>query len=65
MTRKLGDSEVPSPAGEGNLCGKCLRGGFRFVRARSALLYDGKIRDMIHEFKYQGRLDLEGVLSLV
>jgi predicted amidophosphoribosyltransferase len=60
---EIGDSDAPSPAGESHLCGKCLRGGFRFVRVRSALLYDGKIRDMIHEFKYRGRLDLEGVLS--
>ncbi len=55
--------EAPSRVREGHLCGRCLRGTFRFDAARSVLLYDGKIRDMIHEFKYEGRLGLERVFS--
>jgi ComF family protein len=47
----------------GHLCGRCLRGSFSFDAARSVVLYEGKIRDMIHEFKYEGRLGHEGFLS--
>lgn len=55
---------APPPRSEsGHLCGRCLRGNFSFEAARSAVLYEGKIREMIHEFKYGGRLGLEGFLS--
>ncbi|MEW6145710.1 MAG: ComF family protein [Thermodesulfobacteriota bacterium] len=57
------DVTAPSPGGPGHLCGRCLRGSFSFESARSVVLYEGKIRDMIHEFKYEGRLGLEGFLS--
>ena len=53
----------PGTGDEGHLCGKCLGGKFSFKRASSVAIYDGKLRDMIHEFKYEGRLSLEGVLS--
>lgn len=48
--------------GPGHLCGRCLSGGFSFERARSVVIYEGKVRDMILEFKYRGRLGLEGFL---
>jgi len=51
---------LPNP---GHLCGRCLRVKFYFDAARSVVIYDGKIRDMIHEFKYRGRLGLEGYLA--
>lgn len=54
---------APGTGDEGHLCGKCVRGKFSFKRARSVVIYEGKLRDMIHEFKYEGRLSLEGVLS--
>ncbi|KAB2832698.1 MAG: ComF family protein [Candidatus Dadabacteria bacterium] len=62
-----GDSQgaadtAPPPAASGHLCGRCLRGGFSFDRARSVVIYEGMMRDMIHEFKYRGRLGLEGFL---
>ena len=47
----------------GHLCGKCLSGKFSFAAARSVALYEGKIRDIIHQFKYEGALGLEGFLS--
>ena len=47
----------------GHLCGKCLSGKFSFAAARSVALYEGKIRDIIHQFKYEGRLGLESYLS--
>lgn len=53
----------PHSTEPGHLCGRCLRGEFSFNSARSAVIYDGKIRDMIHEFKYRGRLGLEGYLA--
>ena len=57
-------ADAPLPGSEqGHLCGRCLRGGFSFEAARSVVFYEGKVRDMIHEFKYQGRLGLEGFLS--
>jgi len=56
--------DAPPPHSEsGHLCGRCLRGSFSFEAARSVVLYEGKIRDMILEFKYQGRLGHEGFLS--
>ncbi len=47
----------------GHLCGRCLSGKFSFAAARSVALYEGKIRDIIHQFKYEGRLGLESYLS--
>lgn len=38
-----------------HLCGRCVNDGFLFEKARSVAFYDGKLRDMIHEFKYEGR----------
>jgi ComF family protein len=62
-----GDSHDPAdttvlPAASGHICGRCLKGGFSFDRARSVVIYEGMMRDMIHEFKYRGRLGLEGFL---
>lgn len=47
----------------GHLCGKCIQGKFSFKFARSIALYDGGLRDMIHEFKFEGRLSMERVLT--
>jgi ComF family protein len=57
------DITAPPHGGSGHLCGRCLKGSFSFETARSVVLYEGKIRDMIHEFKYEGKLGLEGFLS--
>ncbi len=58
------NSENAAGTGDGgHLCGKCIQGKFSFKHARSVALYDGKIRDMIHRFKYEGGLSLEGVLA--
>ncbi|MDA2920375.1 ComF family protein [Desulfobacterota bacterium AH_259_B03_O07] len=45
------------------LCGKCLRGEYYFERARSIAFYDGLLREILHKFKYQGKLHLGRVLS--
>jgi len=48
-----------------HLCGRCLLGVFYFDRARSVAFYDGLLRDMLHRFKYEGRLNLGEVLSRI
>src|SRR5579884_447047 len=48
-----------------HFCGECLLGGFYFERARSIALYDGLLRDMLHKFKYEGKLNLGGALSTI
>lgn len=58
-----GADDGPPMSESGHLCGRCLRGSFSFETARSVVLYEGGIRDMIHEFKYEGRLGHEGFLS--
>ena len=47
----------------GELCAECKRSGFSFDRAWSACLYEGVLKDLIHLFKYKGKLALSGILS--
>lgn len=47
----------------GHLCGRCLTEPFSFSKARSIALYDGKLIDIIYEFKYRGKLGHGGFLS--
>ncbi|MER3446185.1 MAG: hypothetical protein C4291_04800 [Candidatus Dadabacteria bacterium] len=46
-----------------HLCGECLLGRFYFDKARSVAFYYGLLRDMLHKFKYQGKLNLGEALS--
>ncbi len=46
----------------GRLCAECERYGFAFDRAWSACLYEGALKELIHLFKYKGRLNLSGIL---
>lgn len=55
-----GISEV---AENSHLCAKCLKGYYSFKRARSIAVYGGPIREMMHAFKYEGKLKLAQVLS--
>lgn len=48
---------------EGNLCAKCLTGRYSFKRARSSALYQGAVRELLHGFKYEGKLKLLRALS--
>jgi ComF family protein len=57
------DVAIPRDSADGHYCGRCLRGGFNFLRARSVAYYDGLVRDMLHKFKYNGKLSLGRVLS--
>jgi predicted amidophosphoribosyltransferase len=55
------DFDWAEESGE-HLCGKCVRGKFCFEKARSIAVYDGKIRDMIISFKYEGKLSIADTL---
>ena len=44
-------------------CGRCLERPRSFERARSAGIYDGTLRDLIHTFKYQRRRQLSRPLA--
>lgn len=46
----------------GELCAECKRRSFSFDRAWSACLYEGVLKEVIHLFKYRGRLALSGIL---
>ena len=47
----------------GKSCAECGRNIFAFDRAWSACLYEGVLKELIHLFKYRGRLALSGILS--
>lgn len=49
-------------AQRGNLCSKCLNGRYCFNKARSAALYQGAVRELLHGFKYEGKLKLLSAL---
>jgi ComF family protein len=57
------DAVIPRDSADGHFCGRCLRGEFSFLKARSVAYYDGLLRDMLHKFKYNGKLSLGRVLS--
>src|SRR3989338_11620828 len=46
-----------------NLCAECQRRKFYFKNARSSTLYEGILKDLIHLFKYKGKISLAKILS--
>ena len=52
----------PAPAVEG-LCGPCRRGEHAFDFARSALLFNDTLREIIHHLKYSDRVSLANPLG--
>jgi ComF family protein len=46
-------------------CGHCSTAPPRFTAARAALLFDGTVRDLIHRFKYDRRVQLSRPLGLL
>ncbi|MFA7652864.1 MAG: ComF family protein [Candidatus Omnitrophota bacterium] len=46
-----------------NICPACLRNKLRFDRAFSPCLYEGVLKELIHEFKYKGKTHLAQPLS--
>lgn len=47
-----------SETGGAHRCGRCSSVDPLFVEARSAFLYEGRVRDAVHSFKYGGRVTL-------
>jgi ComF family protein len=43
-------------AGDDHTCGSCIGEPPRFTAARAAALFDGPVRELIHRFKYNGRV---------
>lgn len=51
--------------GADHRCGACSLSSPRFDAARAATLFDGPVRDMIHRFKYDRRVQLARPLGLL
>ncbi|MBT0651600.1 ComF family protein [Geomobilimonas luticola] len=51
--------------GSDHRCGACSLSPPRFDAARAATLFDGPVRDMIHRFKYDRRVQLARPLGLL
>ena len=62
ICRKCGDplesALSENPEETKMVCGRCLSGEFRFEKARSIVLFEGILRDMLHLFKYRGRISI-------
>ena len=54
-----------TPSGIDHRCGACLATPPRFASARSAVLFDGVARDLIHRFKYDRKVHLARPLTLL
>lgn len=59
--RSKGVNEISTD--DGHLCSKCLKGRYSFKKARSVTVYSGVVRELIHAFKYEGKLKLTRTLS--
>jgi ComF family protein len=46
----------------GKLCVECKKSRFAFDRTWSACLYEGVLKELLHLFKYKGKLALSGIL---
>jgi ComF family protein len=46
-----------------NICPQCLRLSFNFDRAFAPCSYEGVVKELIHEFKYKGKIRLAKSLS--
>jgi ComF family protein len=51
--------------GSDHLCGGCLTSAPPFASARAAALFDGPVREMVHRFKYDRRVQLSRPLGLL
>jgi ComF family protein len=48
-----------------HLCGDCLSKPPAFAAARAAVVYEGAVRELIHRFKYSGRVQARRPLGLL
>lgn len=51
-------------AGIDHYCGPCLQRPPRFASARAAALFDGPLKELIHLFKYAGKVEIRRPLAL-
>ncbi|MGQ0793695.1 MAG: double zinc ribbon domain-containing protein [Deltaproteobacteria bacterium] len=51
--------------GDDALCRRCRAGDFLFHKARSIAFYDCILKDVLHAFKYEGKLNLSGLIASV
>jgi len=57
---------IPFPgAGDDHMCGACRQSKPDFYAARSALIYEGHCRDLVHAFKYRHKTHLRRPLALL
>lgn len=61
--RTSGTAELPPETEGTHLCSKCLSGRYSFNRARSVTVYQGPVREMVHAFKYEGKLKTASSLT--
>ncbi|UFS72393.1 ComF family protein [Geomonas sp. RF6] len=54
-----------SPLDDSHLCGPCLLHAPPFDSCRSATLYEGPVRDLVHRLKYDGKVHLALPLGLL
>lgn len=52
-------------AGEDHICGPCVKERPHFDSARSAFVYDGPCRELVHSFKYHNKTHLRRPLALL
>ena len=52
-------SEAALADSPGHLCANCRRGAHRFAKAYSLGLYEGSLRELIHHYKYGGKIHLK------
>lgn len=52
----------PMPV-SGDICDECRKSDFYFSMARSACLYEGILKELIHLFKYRGKITLSKIFS--
>lgn len=52
-----------SEAGSDHVCGECLKTKNHFIKACSAVIYDGIVHEAIQAFKYNGKVALAGPLA--
>lgn len=62
---KCGAPFAPAESRTMHLCDRCFSGGFSFHKARSVAYYDGLLKEILHKFKYEGKLHLSGVASRI
>jgi len=48
-----------------HLCGSCLKHNYLFNRARSVIVYNEYVRDLVYRFKYNGKLQRGAIFGIL